>query len=178
LGYHVAAYNAAWLLHSGRAHDGMAPGAGYARAARIALAHAEADGSDTEEVVLLARQLDAGLGVPRDEEAAARWYRHAADRGSSEGAFAFAVQALQGRGVPADRTLARQYFARVAADAAGPWLLGDLALAWIAVCDWWAEPSAMMAAARTAAARASDIMLTGTLLAVLVVLRVWWGRQQ
>ncbi len=55
----------------------------------------------------------------RDDEAATRWYREAADKGQSDAQMKYGMRLIQGLGVAVDADLGREYIRR-AADAGNP----------------------------------------------------------
>ena len=60
-----------------------------------------------------------GLGVPQDEEEAARWFRVAADAGDAQAQFRYAMMLIDGDGVTVDADGARDLMRR-SADAGNP----------------------------------------------------------
>lgn len=80
------------------------------------LAKPLAENGNAPAQVLLAELLARGLGVPRDETAAARWYREAALQGIPEAEFQYALLLLEGRFFDKDREEAARLMRR-AADA-------------------------------------------------------------
>lgn len=60
-----------------------------------------------------------GLGVPQDEEEAARWFRVASDAGVPQAQFRYAMMLVEGNGVSADADAARLLMQK-AADAGNP----------------------------------------------------------
>ena len=70
--------------------------------------------------VALAGLYAQGLGVARDQLAAADWYRRAAERGHVVAQINFADLLATGRGVTRDRVRAYAWFS-LAADAGQPW---------------------------------------------------------
>jgi len=78
------------------------------------LAEAAAEKGDPAAHTLIGRLLAEGLGVPKDEPLAARWYARAADLGDVEGAFALAVLMAEGRVVTKDRLIAAELFEKAA----------------------------------------------------------------
>ena len=60
-----------------------------------------------------------GLGVPRDEAEAARWYRVASETGLPEAQFRYAMMLIEGVGVPIDIAAARELMQK-AADGGNP----------------------------------------------------------
>ena len=82
----------------------------YVTALREAMKRIEADPNDATAMTLVGELYRDGLGLRRNLEEAARWYRLAADRGDPAGAFALGVSYLLGAGVAQN------------AKAAVPWL--------------------------------------------------------
>lgn len=72
----------------------------YKTALNLALPRAES--GDAAAQTLVAEILSRGLGVPRDEKQAARWYSLAAEQGVPEAQFQYALMLLDGRFVPKD----------------------------------------------------------------------------
>ena len=58
-----------------------------------------------------------GQGVPRDDEAAVRWYRQAADQGHASAQFNLGVSYDEGQGVPRDYIEAYMWLSLAAAQA-------------------------------------------------------------
>ncbi|BDA83522.1 hypothetical protein Sa4125_10640 [Aureimonas sp. SA4125] len=83
------------------------------------LAEPLANLGDPAAQTLLGEIYSRGLGVPRDEKAAARWYEAAAHSGSAEGQFRFALLLLDGKSVPQDLAKAQDLM-KAAADAGIP----------------------------------------------------------
>jgi TPR repeat protein len=71
---------------------------------------------DAESQVALAGLYEAGLGAPRDDRAAARWYREAALRGHRIARLNLGELYAQGRGVGRDRVRAWYWLGLAAAD--------------------------------------------------------------
>ncbi len=63
----------------------------------------------------LAALLEHGLGGPRDETEARRWYRHAAQQGYAAAQYNLAQMLQDGRGGPRDEAEARHWLQRAAA---------------------------------------------------------------
>ncbi|MGD9912638.1 MAG: tetratricopeptide repeat protein [Rhizobiaceae bacterium] len=72
----------------------------YRTAYNLALPRAEA--GEPAAQTLVAEILARGLGVPRDEKGAARWYQAASEQGVPEAQFQYALLLLDGRLVPRD----------------------------------------------------------------------------
>ena len=72
----------------------------YMTALNLALPRAEA--GDSAAQTLVAEILSRGLGVPRDEAKAAKWYRLAAEQGVPAAQFQYALMLLDGRFVKKD----------------------------------------------------------------------------
>lgn len=72
----------------------------YLTALNLALPRAEA--GDAAAQTLAAEILSRGLGVPRDEAKAAKWYELAAEQGVPEAQFQYALMLLDGRFVEKD----------------------------------------------------------------------------
>lgn len=89
----------------------------YLSALRIAepLAHL----GDAAAQTLMGELYLRGLGVKRNDEEAARWYRLASEAGVSEAQFRYAVMLIEGEGVAADPAAARELMHR-AADGGNP----------------------------------------------------------
>lgn len=64
----------------------------------------------------LARMFAEGIGVPGDERAASRWFRQAAEQGSTEARYELALMYSLGRGVPRDRSRAAYWYGLLAQD--------------------------------------------------------------
>ncbi len=84
----------------------------YLTAKRIAEKRAKAD--DPQAHTLLGRLYAEGLGVVRDEVAAARWYRRGAELGDTEAMFAFGVILVAGKAIKRDYAGAAQMFEQAA----------------------------------------------------------------
>lgn len=67
----------------------------YLTALNLALPRAEA--GDSAAQTLVAELLSRGLGVPRDEAKAAKWYQLAAEQGVPEAQFQYALMLIDGR---------------------------------------------------------------------------------
>lgn len=74
---------------------------------------------DAAAQTLLGEIYARGLGVPRDEAEAARWYGVAAKAGVPEAQFRYAMILIEGRAVPRDDASARDLM-KAAADAGNP----------------------------------------------------------
>jgi uncharacterized protein len=74
---------------------------------------------DASAQTLLGEIYARGLGVPRDEAEAARWYGIAAKAGVPEAQFRYAMILIEGRAVPRDDASARDLM-KAAADAGNP----------------------------------------------------------
>ena len=64
----------------------------------------------------LAQMFREGIGVPRDDRAAASWFRQAAEQGSTEARYELALLYSLGRGVPRDRSRAAYWYGLLAED--------------------------------------------------------------
>ena len=78
------------------------------------LAERAAGKGDPQAHTLVGRIYADGLGVPKDEAVAARWYARGAELGDIEAAFALGLQLAEGRGVEKDRAAAAQMFEQAA----------------------------------------------------------------
>lgn len=78
------------------------------------LAQKLAEKGDARAHTLIARIYAEGLGVPRNDVLAAKWYKRAAELGDVDGIFAYGVILAEGRGVKKDRDGAAQMFERAA----------------------------------------------------------------
>ena len=83
------------------------------------LAEPLANLGDANAQMLLGEMHSQGLGVPRDEKKAARWYEAAAKSGSAEGQFRFALLLIDGKSVTQDLAKAHDLM-KLAADAGIP----------------------------------------------------------
>ncbi|RIY00925.1 sel1 repeat family protein [Aureimonas flava] len=111
--------------------DGAAPGAPSASAqaygafqrgyylSALRIAEPLANLGDPAAQTLLGEIYGRGLGVPRDETEAARWYGIAAKAGVPEAQFRYAMLLIEGRAVPPDDATARDLM-KAAADAGNP----------------------------------------------------------
>lgn len=101
----------------------------YFSAMRLALQRIE-KGKDPAAMTLVGVLNEGGLGVPQNLEAAAEWYRLAADAGDRPAMVALALMRLDGRGVERDRKIAADLFRRAAeaGDATAQYNLGLLHL--------------------------------------------------
>jgi TPR repeat protein len=79
------------------------------------LAERAAAKGDPQAHTLVGRIYAEGLGVPKDEVVAARWYARGAELGDTEAAFALGLQLAEGRGVEKDRVAAAAMFEKAAA---------------------------------------------------------------
>jgi TPR repeat protein len=70
--------------------------------------------SDPKSMTLLGELYAEGLGVPRNDQKAAEWYKLAADRGDREAMFALAMFRIGGRGGVKDRDEAARLLASAA----------------------------------------------------------------
>jgi TPR repeat protein len=69
---------------------------------------------DPKSMTLLGELYAEGLGVPRNDQKAAEWYKLAAERGDREAMFALAMFRIGGRGGPKDRDEAARLLASAA----------------------------------------------------------------
>jgi uncharacterized protein len=83
-----------------------------------------------QSMTLLGELYANGLGVPRDDQKAADWYKLAAARGDRNAMFALAIFALQGRAGPRDRAQSAKWLA-AAAKLGHPEAAYDLALLYV-----------------------------------------------
>jgi TPR repeat protein/serine/threonine protein kinase len=74
-----------------------------------------AEGGDGPAMHHLGRMLAGGIGTPRDDAEAARWFRRGAESGNRDATTALAIALLEGRGVVKDPSEALRLF-RVAAE--------------------------------------------------------------
>jgi predicted nucleic acid-binding Zn-ribbon protein len=86
--------------------------ASYATALKVWLPLAE--GGDPAAQTYVGEIFEKGLGVPPDHEAAATWYRRAADRGYSRAAINLGQLYEQGLGVPKDTRQALGWYRKAA----------------------------------------------------------------
>jgi hypothetical protein len=86
--------------------------ANYATALKVWLPLAE--GGDAAAQTYVGEIFEKGLGVPPDHQAAATWYRRAADRGYSRAAIDLGQLYEQGLGVPKDTLLALGWYRKAA----------------------------------------------------------------
>jgi TPR repeat protein len=91
----------------------------FLTALQEALARVKENPGDRAAMTLLGELYRDGLGVRRNLEEAARWYRLAADRGDRNAQFRLGLAHLTGEGAPKDRTLARQWLEKAAAQEHG-----------------------------------------------------------
>lgn len=87
----------------------------YATAMREAMKRIDTNSRDAAAMTIVAEVFKEGLGVKRDPEEAARWYKLAADRGDRQATFALGIAALEGRGIPKDKARAEALFKTAAA---------------------------------------------------------------
>ncbi len=80
----------------------------------LTLAQEAASKGDPQAHTLIGRINAEGFGIPRDFDAAAKWYQRAAELGDVEAMFALAVLYADGKGVAKDRVKAGQYFEQAA----------------------------------------------------------------
>ncbi len=88
----------------------------FVTAFREAMKRIEADPNDGPAMTILGELYRDGLGVRTDPEEAARWYRLAAERGDTQGAYALGLAFLQGRGLAIDRVAGRDWLLKAAAN--------------------------------------------------------------
>ncbi len=81
----------------------------------LELAGEAANRNDPQAHTLIGRIYGDGLGVPKDEATAARWYARAAELGDTPGMLALGTMLAEGRGVAKDMTLAAEMFEKAAA---------------------------------------------------------------
>lgn len=81
----------------------------------LELAEKAARRDDPQAHTLIGRIYADGLGVPKDEGAAARWYARAAELGDIAGTLALGTMLAEGRGVAKDMDLAAEMFEKAAA---------------------------------------------------------------
>src|SRR5437588_2288359 len=62
----------------------------------------EIGGRAAEGKLILAKMFEEGKDIPKDEAAAAKWYRQAGDEGSAEGQVKYALMLADGRGTAKD----------------------------------------------------------------------------
>ena len=85
----------------------------YLTAFELALPRARL--GDPKAQTLIAEIYDRGLGIPRDPNEAAAWYKIAAGNGDREAQFGYAVKLLEGKHVAADKAEAKRLL-KLAAD--------------------------------------------------------------
>ena len=85
----------------------------------LKLAQPLANLGDPSAQTLVGEIYSRGLGVPRNEKEAARWYQAAAKSGDAEGQFRYALLLLDGTAIPKDQAQARDLM-KAAADAGIP----------------------------------------------------------
>ena len=102
----------------------------YVTALREAMKRIAADPDDATAMTLMGELYRDGLGLRRNPEEAARWYRLAADRGDPQGAFALGVSYLLGAGVAQDPKAAIPWLelASAAGHAGATYNLGMIAI--------------------------------------------------
>lgn len=81
----------------------------------LSLAEQAAKKDDPQAHTLVGRIYAEGLGVPKDEAVAARWYARGAELGDVEAAFALGLQFAEGRGIEKDMAAAARMFEMAAA---------------------------------------------------------------
>jgi len=75
---------------------------------------AQAESGDAAAQMKLARAYESGLGVPKDDQLAARWYRRAAEQGDPEAENALGEKYLIGEGIERDKEEATKWFRKSA----------------------------------------------------------------
>jgi uncharacterized protein len=82
----------------------------------------DAENGNPMDQVFVGLDYAKGLGVPKDEVEAAKWYRRAALQGNSSGECCFGVMCMEGTGVPQDFVEAYKWFNLAAAqdDSSAP----------------------------------------------------------
>ncbi|WP_299132072.1 caspase family protein [uncultured Amaricoccus sp.] len=80
----------------------------------VSLLAAGAEAGDANSQVAYGMLLARGAGLPRDDAAAADWFRKAADAGNGPGQYNLGLLYLGGRGVAADESLARALLGQAA----------------------------------------------------------------
>lgn len=83
------------------------------------LALPEAQKGDANAQTMIAEMYDRGLGIGRDSQKAADWYKIAAKSGNREARFAYGVKLLEGKYVPKDIELGLEMM-KLASDAGHP----------------------------------------------------------
>ena len=106
----VMAY--AWMLYA----DELGEKAAHDAVVRTA---AELEGRATDGELKLARLLDTGVELPRDETGAARWYRIAAEHGNAEAQVRYGLMLKDGRGTAQNPGEALQWLERAAQQKSG-----------------------------------------------------------
>lgn len=81
---------------------------------KLALAKTAAAAGEPAANTLLGRMYAEGLGVGKDPQQAAEWYRKAADLGDANAQFALGLMLVRGQGVKQDRTAAADLFEKSA----------------------------------------------------------------
>ena len=81
----------------------------------LKLAEEAARRDDPQAHTLIGRIYADGLGVPKDDSTAARWYARAAELGDIPGMLALGTMLAEGRGVAKDMNLAAEMFEKAAA---------------------------------------------------------------
>ena len=102
--------------------------AGKGDAAALTKLRALAEKGDAKAQNNLGRMYDEGLGVPKDEDEAVKWYREAADQGHADAQNSLGVMYRTGLGVPKDEVEGVKWY-RKAADqgyAAAQYNLGKM----------------------------------------------------
>jgi len=89
----------------------------YAESRRIFLALA--DEGDVRARFMMGTIYEQGLGVPKDLEAAARWYRLAADGGNASAQYNLGIFYQFGKGVPKDPAEAARWLLKAAEQGHG-----------------------------------------------------------
>jgi TonB family protein len=80
----------------------------------------EIGGRAAEGKLILAKMFEEGKDIPKDDAAAAKWYKQAADDGSAEGQVKYALMRAEGRGTAKDIGEAFQLLQRAAEQKSGP----------------------------------------------------------
>jgi len=95
---------------AGSLQDGIDAWRAGERATAIASWRPLAERGDPEAGLFLGYVYRRGLGVPRDDAIAARWYRHAAELGQPEAQYELALMYELGLGVPQDSNEAARWY--------------------------------------------------------------------